>query len=115
MSSARACRAASFTSFDAGKSGNPWAIFTASYCSASRVISRITDSVKLSVFADSIRRAAIATRLAPLVETSPQLIGEPHSPPAGLPPHQPGDSFLSGLHVLGQPLMRHTPGDRPLR
>jgi hypothetical protein len=35
----------------------------------------MTDSVKRSAFAESIRRAVDATWLAPLVETSPAVIG----------------------------------------
>jgi hypothetical protein len=35
----------------------------------------MTDSVKLSVFAESSRRAATATWLAPLDKLSPALIG----------------------------------------
>src|SRR6266851_6130369 len=61
MSSEIAWRAASFTSGDAGKSGNPCAILTASYCMARRVISRITDSVNRSALADSVRCTAAAT------------------------------------------------------
>src|SRR5690348_3906775 len=55
-----AARAASFTSAGAGKSGNPCARLTALYCSARRVISRITDSVKYSAFSESINRAVLA-------------------------------------------------------
>src|SRR4029077_17044177 len=55
-----AARAASLTSGGAGKSGNPCARLTASYCNARRVISRITDSVKYSAFSESINRAVLA-------------------------------------------------------
>src|SRR5580704_12578359 len=55
-----AARAASLTSAGAGKSGNPWARLTASYCKARRVISRMTDSVKYSAFSESIKRAVLA-------------------------------------------------------
>src|SRR6185369_1955876 len=60
MSSEIACRAASLISKGAAKSGNPCDRFTALYFSASRVISRITDSVNCSAFAESIRRATCA-------------------------------------------------------
>src|SRR5690242_14195953 len=59
-SAAMAARAASLTSAGAGKSGNPCARLTASYCKAKRVISRITDSVKYSAFSESIKRAVLA-------------------------------------------------------
>src|SRR5205807_4030313 len=55
-----AARAASLTSAGAGKSGNPCARLTASYCRAKRVISRMTDSVKYSAFSESINRAVLA-------------------------------------------------------
>src|SRR5438309_11276028 len=55
-----AARAASLTSAGAGKSGNPCARLTASYCRARRVISRMTDSVKYSAFSESIWRAVLA-------------------------------------------------------
>src|ERR1700732_2766827 len=55
-----AARAASLTSGGAGKSGNPCARLTASYCNAKRVISRITDSVKYSAFSESINLAVLA-------------------------------------------------------
>src|ERR1700692_4226537 len=70
MSSEIAWRAASFTSGDAGKSGNPWAMLTALYCIARRVISRITDSVKRSALADSVFCAAATTCFAPVVDAS---------------------------------------------
>src|SRR5260370_12199157 len=55
-----AARADSLTSSGAGKSGNPCARLTASYCKAKRVISRMTDSVKYSAFSESIDRAVLA-------------------------------------------------------
>src|SRR4029077_3402432 len=55
-----AAPAASLTSAGAGKSGNPWAKLTASYCRARRVISRMTDSVKYSAFSESMERAVLA-------------------------------------------------------
>src|ERR1700676_719987 len=60
MSSEIACRAASFTSAGAGKSGNPCERLTALCFSARRVISRMTDSVNCSAFAESMRRAICA-------------------------------------------------------
>src|SRR3990172_7374549 len=59
-----AARAASLISGAAGKAGKPWARLTASYCSARRVISRMTDSVKCSTLAESMRRAPCATACA---------------------------------------------------
>src|SRR4051812_27668798 len=50
-----ALHAASLSISGAAKSGNPWARLRASYSCATRVISRITDSVKLAV------RAAVLT------------------------------------------------------
>src|SRR5690606_10384012 len=44
--------AASLIAGGAGKSGKPWARLTAPCCCASRVIARITDSVKTAAFAD---------------------------------------------------------------
>ena len=70
MSSAMAWRAASLTSADAGKSGNPCARLTASCFWARRVISRMTDSVNRSALADSVRCAAAATRLELGVDAS---------------------------------------------
>src|SRR6202035_3558457 len=61
MSSEMACRAASLTSMGAGKSGKPCERLTALCFSASRVISRMTDSVNCSAFAESMRRAICAT------------------------------------------------------
>src|SRR2546428_7713525 len=55
-----AARAASLTASGAGKSGNPCARLTASYCKAKRVISRMTDSVKYSAFSESTDRAVLA-------------------------------------------------------
>src|ERR1700747_786025 len=55
-----AARAASLTSGGAGKSGNPCARLTASYCNARRVISRMTDSVKYSAFSESMNLAVLA-------------------------------------------------------
>src|SRR5208282_91673 len=52
-----AWRAASLTSMGAAKSGKPCERFTALFFIARRVISRITDSVNCSAFAESIRRA----------------------------------------------------------
>src|SRR5258707_9294961 len=58
MSSEMACRAASLISAGAAKSGKPCERFTALCFSAKRVISRITDSVNCSAFAESMRRAS---------------------------------------------------------
>src|ERR1700719_3821884 len=75
MSLEMAWRAASLTSADAGKSGNPCAMLTASYFMARRVISRITDSVNRAALADSVRCTAAATLLDPVVDASPALNG----------------------------------------
>src|SRR5690349_13891110 len=56
MSSEMACRAASLISGGAAKSGKPWERLTALCCRASRVISRITDSVNCSALAEIMRR-----------------------------------------------------------
>src|SRR5215831_5393541 len=56
MSSEMAWRAASLMSFGAAKSGKPCDKFTALYFIASRVISRITDSVNWSALAEIMRR-----------------------------------------------------------
>src|SRR5215472_14924768 len=56
MSSAIALRAASLISSGAAKSGKPCERFTAPCFIARRVISRITDSVNCSAFAESMRR-----------------------------------------------------------
>src|SRR5215471_14161179 len=56
MSSEMAWRAASLMSFGAAKSGKPCDKFTALYFIASRVISRITDSVNCSALAEIMRR-----------------------------------------------------------
>src|SRR6266566_1433124 len=53
-------RAASLISSGAAKSGNPWDRFTAPCFKARRVISRITDSVNCSAFAESMRREIFA-------------------------------------------------------
>src|ERR1700693_212248 len=66
-----AWRAASFTSAEAGKSGNPCAMLTASYFWARRVISRITDSVNRSALADSVRCTVAATCFEPVGDASP--------------------------------------------
>src|SRR6202048_4387859 len=58
MSSEMACRAASLISAGAAKSGKPCDRFTALYCSARRVISRITDSVNCAALAE--RRSLVA-------------------------------------------------------
>src|SRR5713226_5198207 len=60
MSSEIAWRAASFTSAGAAKSGKPCERLTASCFNARRVISRMTDSVNCSAFAESMRRAICA-------------------------------------------------------
>src|SRR5262245_60802141 len=56
-SAKRAAAAASLSSVGAGKSGKPWARLTAPASTASRFISRMTDSVKLSALR-LIRRMA---------------------------------------------------------
>src|SRR6185437_8231345 len=53
MSAEMASRAARLISAGAGKSGKPCDRFTAPYCSARRVISRITDSVNRPAFSES--------------------------------------------------------------
>src|ERR1700747_2888526 len=60
MSSEMAWRAASFTSAGAAKSGKPCERFTAPCFIASRVISRITDSVNCSALAEIMRREICA-------------------------------------------------------
>src|SRR5713226_2837850 len=60
MSSEMACRAASLTSAGAAKSGKPCERLTALCFKARRVISRMTDSVNCSAFAESMRRAICA-------------------------------------------------------
>src|SRR5258707_11149492 len=60
MSSEIAWRAASLISSGAAKSGNPCDRLTALCFSARRVISRITDSVNCSAFAESMRREICA-------------------------------------------------------
>src|SRR5262249_16627517 len=60
MSSEMAWRAASLMSPGAAKSGKPCDRFTASYFIASRVISRITDSVNCSALAEIMRREVSA-------------------------------------------------------
>src|SRR5712691_9421883 len=60
MSSEIACRAASLISAGAAKSGKPCERLTALCFIARRVISRMTDSVNCSAFADSMRRAICA-------------------------------------------------------
>src|SRR5690348_252715 len=69
MSSEMACRAASLISAGAAKSGKPCERFTALCFSASRVISRITDSVNCSAFAESMRRASCVIVDSFMVET----------------------------------------------
>src|ERR1700751_2886014 len=59
MSAAIASCAARLISAGAAKSGKPCERFTAPYCSARRVISRITDSVNCSALAE--RRSLVAT------------------------------------------------------
>src|ERR1700674_2395926 len=60
MSSEMALRAASLISSGAAKSGNPWDRLTAPCFKARRVISRMTDSVNCSAFAESMRREICA-------------------------------------------------------
>ncbi len=67
LTSARmASTAASFRSSGAGKSGKPWARLIAPCSRATRVISRMTDSVKRAALADSVsgRLPIAAQRLA---------------------------------------------------
>src|SRR5260370_8188881 len=61
MSSEMALRGASLISSGAAKSGNPWDRLTAPCFKAKRVISRITDSVNCSAFAESMRREICAS------------------------------------------------------
>src|SRR5438132_4924786 len=72
MSSAIALRAASLISSGAAKSGNPWDRLTARCFKASRVISRMTDSVNCSAFAESIRREICAIERSAAVITASQ-------------------------------------------
>src|SRR5258708_35830819 len=60
MSSEMACRAASLTSAGAAKSGKPCERLTAPCFMARRVISRMTDSVNCSAFAEIMRREICA-------------------------------------------------------
>src|ERR1700722_230501 len=60
MSAAIASCAARLISAGAGKSGKPWDKLTALWRIASRVISRITDSVNRSAFEESFGLAAAA-------------------------------------------------------
>jgi len=69
MSSEMACRAASLISAGAAKSGKPCERFTALCFNASRVISRITDSVNCSALAESMRRAICVTVDSFMAET----------------------------------------------
>src|SRR6202158_3008786 len=64
MSSAMALRAASLISSGAAKSGKPWDRLTAPCFNAKRVISRMTDSVNCSAFAESMRREICAIERA---------------------------------------------------
>ena len=60
MSSATAAAAAALSSGGHGKSGKPWARLTAPAATASRFISRMTDSVKRSALAEILGRAMAA-------------------------------------------------------
>ena len=64
MSASIASRAAAFSSSGHGKSGNPWLRLTAPAWLARRVISRMTDSVKLAAFFDTCIGRMIADGLA---------------------------------------------------
>src|SRR5260370_40696537 len=68
MSSEMALRAASLISSGAAKSGKPCERLTAPCFKARRVISRMTDSVNCSAFAESMRREICA------IETSEAVI-----------------------------------------
>src|SRR5277367_89684 len=68
MSSAMACRAASLISAGAAKSGKPCDRLTALCFCASRVISRMTDSVNCSALAESMR--VLEDRAARVTEVS---------------------------------------------
>src|SRR3989442_15003971 len=86
MSSAIALRAASLISSGAAKSGNPWDRLTAPCFNARRVISRITDSVNCSAFAESMRREICAMEgsgavIAPSQSLEFVLIGAQHAAP----------------------------------
>lgn len=70
MSASIASMAARLTKSGAGKSGKPWARLIAPCSSASRVISRITDSEKTSVRAATKGRGAMP---AILVHARPPL------------------------------------------
>ncbi len=59
MSSWTAAAAAALSSGGQAKSGNPWARLTAPAATASRFISRITDSVKRSALAEMRGRAIL--------------------------------------------------------
>src|SRR5712664_1676373 len=73
MSSEMALRAASLISSGAAKSGKPCERLTAPCFKARRVISRMTDSVNCSAFAESMRREICA------IETSEAVIAPSQS------------------------------------
>src|SRR3954449_10994680 len=76
MSPRMAVHAASFMASGIGKSGNPCARFTALCIVAMRVISRMTDSVNVTV------RLAACTRLSSdLAQCAPNQFGRAHSFP----------------------------------
>src|SRR2546427_11967627 len=86
MSSEMALRAASLISSGAAKSGNPWDRLTAPCFKARRVISRITDSVNCSAFAESMRREICAMErsgavIAPSQNDEPVFVGARHTAP----------------------------------
>src|SRR2546430_4627638 len=74
MSSLMAWRAASLTESGAGKSGKPCERLTALCFNARRVISRMTDSVNCSAFAEIMRREICAMEES-VVTLHPKRVG----------------------------------------
>src|ERR1700693_4428776 len=86
MSSEMALRAASLISSGAAKSGKPCDKLTAPCFKARRVISRITDSVNCSAFAESMRREIRAIErsgavIAPSQNDKIASVGAQHAAP----------------------------------
>src|SRR5262249_52738128 len=70
LSAAIAAQAASLIAWGAWKSGSPWDRFTLPYVWLSRVISRITDSVKSEAFFDPVKFAMACDLDAPKQSTA---------------------------------------------
>src|SRR6187402_3497886 len=86
MSSATAAAAAALSSGGHGKSGKPWARLTAPAATASRFISRMTDSLKRSALAEILGRA-MARSLSPGSGRRPGVAGARMEPGhATMPP-----------------------------